>query len=315
MTATDDLLDHTLLARHVTTIGERDRLYQRARRHEITRVLKGCYVETAFWSALKPDARHRAQAQLAALAFGADLVFSHLTAVALWHLPMLGAWPTRVNVSGEPGSGVRATATLRRHTLGIDPAITEIDGLRVTSLAVTVAQVAAAERFANGVVVADAALRRSIHPVLGLPSSVTAADLLEAASMISASHGGVRSRSVVEFADGRADRPGESMSRVSMHAAGLTMPQLQVVLFGASGTRYVVDFYWPTLRLIGEFDGKAKYEDPTFLRGRTPAQALADEKFREDDLRAAGYSFRRWGWEVALSAPRLAAHLRQAGVR
>lgn len=93
------------------------------------------------------------------------------------------------------------------------------------------------------------------------------------------------------------------------------MPALQVELFGASGARYVVDFYWPALCHIGEFDGKTKYEDPVFLRGRTPAQALADEKFREDDLRAAGYSFSRWGWAVALVPARLATQLRRAGVR
>ena len=93
------------------------------------------------------------------------------------------------------------------------------------------------------------------------------------------------------------------------------MPLLQVALVGASGARYIVDFYWPCLRLIGEFDGKSKYEDPEFLRGRTAAQALADEKYREDDLRAAGYSFSRWGWAVALSPARLATQLRRAGVR
>ena len=78
-----------------------------------------------------------------------------------------------------------------------------------------------------------------------------------------------------------------------MHLAHLPAPQLQVVLYGASGQRYVVDFWWPGCRLIGEFDGAFKYSDPEFMRGRTAHQVLLDEKHREDDLRAAGYGFSR----------------------
>jgi len=100
-----------------------------------------------------------------------------------------------------------------------------------------------------------------------------------------------------------------------MRSAGIPTPELQVELYGASGKRYFADFYWRDLRLIGEFDGVAKYKDPKFLRGRTPEQALLDEKTREDDLRAAQHGFSRWGWDVALSPARLAAQLRKAGVR
>ena len=167
----------------------------------------------------------------------------------------------------------------------------------------TVAQVAASEPFATGVVIADAALRH--HPVTRL---------LPAAASIPRRHGRARALAVAAFADGRADRPGESVSRVSMRAAGMPMPELQVVRHGASGARYVVDFYWRHLRLIGEFDGEAKYRDPEFLNGRTPEQALADEKYREDDLRTADHSMSRWGWKVANSPLSLARHLRRAGV-
>ena len=315
MMTPDELLSHTFLVRHLTNLGVRDGLYQRARRGEVTRVHRGCFVDSAYWGALPLADRHRAMAHLAALSFGNDLVFCHLTAAAMWRLPVLGAWPERVHVAGKPGYGSHSSATLARHAQGIDPAAHTIDGLQVTSLALTVAQVAADQGFACGVVVADAAMRRSIHPFPGLDSAVTRADLVTAASSIALNHGGRRAQSVAEFADGSADRPGESMSRVSMRAAGITPPQLQVVVYGASGARYVVDFYWPALKQIGEFDGQLKYRDPEFLRGRTPEQALADEKAREDDLRAAGYKVCRWGWAVALSPARLAAHLRLAGVR
>ena len=99
-----------------------------------------------------------------------------------------------------------------------------------------------------------------------------------------------------------------------MLAAGLPLPELQVPIRGASGKEYTVDFYWRTLRLMGEFDGHIKYNDPEFLRGRTPAQALADEKFREDDLRATRRGMSRWGWKLAHSPVLLAQHLRRAGL-
>lgn len=308
------LLSHIHLIRYAANVGERDALYQRSRRGEVTRVMRGCYADTAYWKSLDASDLHRALAQLAALCFGDHLVFSHRTAAALWRLPVLGAWPTRVHVAGDPGSGGRASATLARHALGVQVADELVDGLHVTPLAVTAAQIAATERFASAVVVADAALRRRAHPVQGLTSSITSGDLIRAASHVALNHGGARARLVAAFADGRADRPGESVSRASMRAAGLAPPQLQVELFGASGKRYFADFYWPTLRLIGEFDGVAKYSDPQFLRGRTPEQALLDEKAREDDLRAATYGFSRWGWDVALSPSRLGAQLRRAGV-
>lgn len=100
-----------------------------------------------------------------------------------------------------------------------------------------------------------------------------------------------------------------------MHIAKISPPLLQVVLFGASGRRYVVDFWWPQFTMIGEFDGWAKYTDPTFLNGRTAEQAFRDEKRREDDLRAAGHGMTRWEWAHAMDPALLKAHLLRAGVR
>lgn len=298
------LLEQTSFAKQLPTAGDRASLYARARTGHETKVHPGCYVSAPYWAAMSPHSRHCARAHLAAIQFGDDLEYSHLTAAALWRLPVIGDWPSRVHVSGAAGSGVDARSTLARHTLGFDPAAVDIDGLRVTSLAVTVAQVAASQPFATAVVMADAALRQ--HP---------GTRLLEAAAAVPKYHGRTHALMVATFADGRADRPGESISRVSMRAAGLPMPDLQVPLYGASDARYVVDFYWPQLRLIGEFDGAAKYRDPEFLRGRTPEQAFADEKYREDDLRAADHRMSRWGWQVANSPVRLAQQLRKAGVR
>ncbi|HUG50856.1 MAG TPA: hypothetical protein VLZ78_07660, partial [Terrimesophilobacter sp.] len=96
---------------------------------------------------------------------------------------------------------------------------------------------------------------------------------------------------------------------------GLPRPELQVPIVGDSGRVWIVDFWWPEFNLIGEFDGHRKYTDPEFLRGRTPEQAVIDEKDREDDLRAAHHGMSRWDWDIALSPIRLRDKLLRAGLR
>jgi hypothetical protein len=163
---------------------------------------------------------------------------------------------------------------------------------------------------------ADAALRRVDHPLSVVSSrSATKDDLRREAALLPIRHGASKARRAVEFADGRADRPGESISRANMHLAQIPAPELQVPMTGGSGRRYVVDFWWPQFEVIGEFDGKIKYSDPVFLDGRTPQQAVYDEKLREDDLRATGKGMSRWPWEVAVSPQKLRTHLARAGIR
>jgi hypothetical protein len=191
-----------------------------------------------------------------------------------------------------------------------------LDGIRVTDLARTAVDVAATNSFVEGVTVLDATLRRMLHPHSEVPKTfVTRADLFDELRRIPLTHGRAKARRAIEFADGLADRPGESISRVSMSIAGVPAPQLQVELRGASGRLYVVDFWWPQFAHIGEFDGRYKYTDPEFLHSRTPQQALLDEKAREDDLRAAGNGMSRWNWEVARSPQRLQQLLKAAGIR
>ncbi|HEU4849394.1 MAG TPA: hypothetical protein VFS93_03195 [Terrimesophilobacter sp.] len=140
-------------------------------------------------------------------------------------------------------------------------------------------------------------------------------DLLAELAGVPIHQGVAKARRAIEFADGRADRPGESMSRVSIQRAQLTTPCLQQPLYGLSGRMWTVDFWWPEFNVIGEFDGKWKYTDPAYMNGRTSQQVMLDEKDREDDLRAAGHGFARWDWAVAISPTALRTRLVAAGVR
>lgn len=77
---------------------------------------------------------------------------------------------------------------------------------------------------------------------------------------------------------------------------GFPAPELQRCFTDARGTIGRADFYWPGVRLVGEFDGAVNYSKPEFLRGRTPSQVVIDEKLREDRLRALGLGVVRWTW-------------------
>lgn len=309
-------LDGVVLARELETPGERSEFYARARRGQFTRLFRGVHVDTEAWRAMTPDDRHRTMVRAAALQADDPLVFSHASAVGMWRLPWIGDWPERAHVTAPVADGGRSRAMLVRHTTGIPRDVETIDGIDVTSLARTVVDVARTQSFGCAVAVADAALRRTSHPLPGLPAtSLGREGLTRELAGIPVRQGVARAHRVIEFADARADRPGESLSRVSMHVARVPKPELQVPLKGTSGRTWFVDFFWPEAGLIGEFDGKSKYSDPMFLRGRTPEQVLLDEKEREDDLRSAGHGVSRWGWALALSPARLRAHLQATGLR
>jgi hypothetical protein len=303
-----------ILSRHLD-LGERKTVYERLRRGELVQLHRGAYVESSSWRAADPGAQHRARALAVAVHFDDALVFSHLTAAALWRLPRMGTWPLKPHVAGPRGAASHRAAFVR-HGLGIPDVVETIDGLRVTGLGSTLVDVAATVGFAHAVAIADAALRRNEHPITNVPRSLLSREhLVKELARVPASHGAVKASRVVEFADGRADRPGESMSRVSMHLAGVTPPELQVSMLGASGKAYDVDFWWKDFNVIGEFDGKWKYTDPRYMAGRSAQQVHYDEKLREDDLRAARHGFSRWPWATAISPTLLRSHLARAGVR
>ncbi len=311
-----DWYDHVFLTRDIASPDERSAFFARARQGQLIAIYRGVYVEATYWQSMDLNARYRVRVKAASLLAPSETVFSHQSAAALWRLPSVGPWPVKAHVLAPVSAGGRSTGVFERHTIGVPSDAATIEGVPVTSLARTVVDLASRESFGHSVTVADAALRRATHPVEGLPAvSVSREDFSRELESIPLRHGSVRAARVVAFADGAADRPGESMSRVGMHLSRLTPPQLQVVLTGASGRVYIVDFWWPEFNMIGEFDGRGKYSDPQFLRGKTPEQVLYDEKLREDDLRAAGHGMTRWNWAVAISPSRLRTHLIATGIR
>lgn len=311
-----DWRDHIILSREIPTPGERSAFYAAFRAGRYVALHRGIFIPAKTWAGLDDDARYRARIIGAVFAAHDDVLVSHDSAGALWQLPSLEDWPSKIHILENASERVGSNQVFSRHKRGLDVETSVIHSTHVTGLARTVVDIARTRPFGHAVAVADAALRRTTHPLPDVPRTfLSLAELRAQLESVHPNQGVKKARRVIDFASGHADRPGESLSRVAIHQLGLTAPQLQARLQGASGRWYFVDFWWPEFNHIGEFDGRFKYSDPRFLRGRTPEQALIDEKFREDDLRAAPHGMSRWGWNVARSLPRLRALLTAAGIR
>jgi len=282
----------------------------------MVRIAPGVFLPGDVWRALDFDEQFRARVDAAALRFRNEGPFSHLSAAVMWGLPNVEPWPARVEVLAGRDTGGRSRRWLARHAVGIPVDGESIDGHRVTSLARTVVDAASALSFAGGVAMADFVMRPERRGEIGVAASrASRVELLRAVAERESPRGSAKAMRVVEFADGRAGSPGESLSRCAVRTAGLPAPELQTGFTDAAGLIGYVDFWWPDWGVIGEFDGRGKYLREDLRNGRSIAEVIVDEKVREDRLRAAtGARMVRWGWDVARSPQLLAAALLRAGL-
>lgn len=247
-------------------------------------------------------ARHAVAVRGALCRLESSVVVSHVSAAVLHGLDPWGIPLRRVHVTRARRTGGRSGPDLHLHSAALDrDEIEIIDGIPVTSVPRTVADLARTVPFDRAVAVADAALR--------LPG-VSADDLCRAVRRGYGRPGNVAAGRVVRFADGRSESAGESRSRVTIHRVGLPVPDLQRDVHDARGEWLArVDFWWDAdPPVIGEFDGEVKYG--RMLRpGQDPGEVVFEEKRREDALRREGLGVTRWTWQDIDDFTTTAAHI------
>jgi hypothetical protein len=219
-------------------------------------------------------------AAAAAAALGPSAVVSHETAALLHGLSLLGPPPAALMITRPPGAGSRSGKPgVRIHCAAL-PAehVGGRLGVPVTTVPRTVIDLARALDFRAGVVVADSALQQKLTSQKELRAVIAACPRWR----------GVRTASqVVEFADGGAESPLESLARIVFRDGGLPPPELQVEIRDAEFIGRV-DFLWRKFRTIAEVDGAAKYDD----------RNLAMRQLRRDKrLREAGYEVVHFDWK------------------
>ena len=285
-----------------------------ARRHSsgaLVRLRHGVYVDGEAWASLQPWDRYRLQVQAAAETLGAPTVFARHSAASVWGVPTVGHHHP-VHALTFQNDGGRSRAGVRRHYA--DPAGIEMfrrDGLLVTGRLRTVLDLAAFTSFAEAIVPLDNVLRPDRATKL---PALSKEQLLAGIENNYTTAAARRITVAVEFADPQSASPGESYSRALMHVAGFEAPDLQHEIRDGAGLIGYSDYYWDAARIAGEFDGVEKYLKPEYLKGRTPSQAVADEKCREDRIRATGRTVVRWVWADLMTPGRLERKLAAAGV-
>lgn len=130
-----------------------------------------------------------------------------------------------------------------------DSDVTDIEGIRVTSAARTVVDLACALDPGRALGVVDAFLRA------GLVTKVELITLSNADRM--RGRRGIRlARSIIQLGDARSESFKESAARMAIALDGLPVPDLQVVATGPNGTTYRLDLGYADLRIAIEFDGR-----------------------------------------------------------
>ncbi|MET8874657.1 hypothetical protein [Nocardia sp. NPDC004604] len=248
------------------------------------RICRGHYVNTGDVGELNAAQRHSVLTGAVAAGASSAAVVSHVSAAVAHGLPVWFVPLTRVHLTRNRKTGARIGPRVVVHAASTEPdEIVRIGDLRVTAVARTIIDLARTVPFEQAVVIGDAALR------LGRTSR---AELAEQLMRSSGRPGCPAARRVIEFLDGRAESPGESRSRVALHTCGLPMPELQPTILDVRGTAVSrVDFLFPTLGVVGEFDEMAQRRNNIH-----PSAESVAEKVRDDALRALGWIVVRWCW-------------------
>lgn len=268
-----------------------DRLLRKSvRSGRYRRVVAGSYVRETEWKQLTPMQQHLVRVLEVADRARGPIVFTHSAAAAIQSIDRIGAWPRLVDVRIAQSSGGRSSGAVRRRALGFEGVdLIEWRGHLVTSAAQTALDLAAEGTFTAGVVAMDQALwarRRG--------GALTQAEELECVLEANRRRGLSRVPAVIEFSTALSDSVRESEARVLLDRLGFPTPVLQK-RFVLPGQRVAKsDFYFPEFDHVGEFDGVGKYFDPEILAGRTPDEALLEEKDRADALRRQVSGLSRW---------------------
>lgn len=208
-----------------------------------------------------------------------DAVGIDLTAAMVSQVPVRRP-PMQPIVARQPQQGRVAGARVRRmHGLTHD--VVCVEGLRVTDLSSTAVSVAAnCASIADALITMDATLRRGVD----------VSDLLRAVQRLPTSVCQDRARLAIEHASPWSESWLESLSRGRAIELDMPMPLCNVtVIMGAREVR--VDELWAEQGVVGEADGKAKYE----RQDLSVAQVHWNEKQRREWIEEIGFEVARWG--------------------
>lgn len=272
-------------------------------RGELVPLHRGWYVRGEVWVGWYEEQKHVARTiAVVGAARSATPVVASVSAVAMHGWPLYRVRPRFVHLVGSRADGrFDAAAGVARHRGDRSHRVTAVAGIPVTDPICTVGDVIGVLPIEAAVAVADAALREAAWDARCAAYDLAAADawrnaVRESPGLRAGRRGVAQARWVVSFADGRAQLPGESVSRLYLCLLGFAPPRLQVPVQISGGRVARLDFALDDIDAWGEFDGIGKYTDSTMLGSATTGSSIIDEKWREDEIRGVtGRRVLRWG--------------------
>ncbi len=260
------------------------------RRGELTRLRRGLYARSGPDDPESRAAEHVAEARAGLRRRSAGHAISHLSAAAVFGLPLpLGpaGFVHLTVVAGTPRSR-RSPRTIVHHCDSGPTPTTCVDGLEVTTVARTAADCLRLWGARVSVPIVDAALRAGL---------VTPDEILTELDGQRRWRGRPRAFQTLPLVDGRRESWLESYAFTLLSEWGLETPTPQLVVLNSRG-RFLgrVDGGWLGEATVLELDGRGKYAD-------RPDEAWAVEKNRYDAMGNLGLERVRFGLDDLLRRP------------
>lgn len=288
---------------------------------DMHRVRRNHYFDGQEWAQLWRESRHAAEvlSAIAEMRGGAGVV-SHASAAVIHGLPLFQHRQDAVEVTIAAALASATAGGVRRHRDRIAREdIALVQNVRCTSLERTVFDVMRTTSPETAIACADAALR-SVAATSGRQEDAATAEDWRARMRLRAraatgARGIRQARQLIELANGGADRPGESVTRLRLSRLGFPRARCQVPIDAPNGGSFWVDLAVDATKTFIEFDGEGKYLDPARRAGIPLETVLLREKQREDWIRGVtGWRLVRVSSEHIASDGALAARLAAFGV-
>ncbi len=290
------LLPETFTTAHAARCGLTEHVLERAvRRGRVRRACPGVYrqpwtdADAERWQRLERD--HLARAQVALLAHPHHALSHQTQALALgWPVRLHPDMPVHLTALYVEPRSRRVADRLLHHSDSMANEVCEAADMRMLTEARCVADCLRSSRPANGVAIADAAIRSG---------RVTVREVREVLDAQRRWVGRPRALAALRLVDPARETWLESYSFVTLSEWGVPFPTPQVEVYDEDG-RFVgrVDGMWIADGVVGECDGRGKYllDDDGGLTGdgRSAALRVVAEKGREDAVRSLGLDMVRW---------------------
>lgn len=273
----------------------------------IERVRHGAYVASDVWHAADTLERYRLLCHATLESHGPDVVLSHTSAAAMHGLALWNADIRQVHLTRLDQQTTRQSHDVKYHRGTLPDG--QIERLESGRLVCTPARAALEHASLAGVEQGMVVLDSYLH----LFDRGSRDSMEEIRQTCRNWPGTAKLQIALRLARPGAESVGESRLRFLCWEYHLPEPDLQVKVVDAGGRLIgTTDFGWPDHRVLGEFDGKVKYE--AYLRpGESPADVVFREKQREDRIRErTGFAMIRFVWADLSSRRTTAQRIRRA---